>query len=60
MNDSCVNQLITITKTIFEAFDANPSLEVRGAFFDLSKAFNRVCHDGLFDKLRIMVLMETS
>ena len=27
-NDSCVNQLISITHSIYRAFDANPSLEV--------------------------------
>ena len=41
-NDSCVNQLIAITHSIFSAFDANPSLKVRGVFLDLSKAFDRV------------------
>ena len=39
-NDSCVNQLISITHNIYHAFDANPSLEVRGVFQDLSKAFD--------------------
>ena len=32
----------------------HPSLEVRGVFLDLSKAFNKVWHDGLFYKLRRM------
>ena len=45
--DSCVNQLISITHDIYKAFDANPSLEVRGVFLDLSKAFDKVWHDGL-------------
>ena len=36
-NDSCINQLISITHNIYRAFDANPSLEVRGVFLDLSK-----------------------
>ena len=49
-NDSCMHQLIVITHNIFSAFDANPSLEVRGLFLDLSKAFNRVWHDGLLCK----------
>ena len=29
-NDSCFNQLISITHSIFSAFDAHSSLEVRG------------------------------
>ena len=40
--DSCVHQLISIVHEIYSAFDANPSLEVRGVFLDLSKAFDRV------------------
>ena len=43
-DDSCLNQLISITYNIFEAFDANPSLEVLRTFLDLSKALNRVWH----------------
>ena len=42
--DSCVNQLISITHDIYKAFDANPSLEVRGVFLHLSKTFNNVWH----------------
>ena len=51
-NDSCIHQLISITHNIFTAFDADPSLEVRGIFLDLSKAFDRVWHDGLLYKLK--------
>ena len=32
--------------------DANPSLEVRGVFLDLLKAFDRVWHDSLTYKLK--------
>ena len=32
--DSCIHQLMAITHNIFTAFDANPSLEVRGIFLD--------------------------
>ena len=39
-NDSCINQLISITHNIYRAFDANPSLKVGGVFLDLSKAFS--------------------
>ena len=36
---------------IYKAFGTNPSLDVRGVFLDLSKAFDRVWHDGLIYKL---------
>ena len=45
--DSCVQQLISITHEIYNAFDCNPSLEVQGVFLHISKAFDKVCHDGL-------------
>ena len=51
--DSCVSQLIAITHDIFQSFDCNPSLETRGVFLDISKAFDKVWHDGLFHKLKM-------
>ena len=40
--DSCVHQLISIVHDIYNAFHTNPSLEVRGVFLDISKAFDKV------------------
>ena len=31
-NDSCINQLLSITHNIFWALEANPSLDVRGVW----------------------------
>ena len=50
--DSTINQLISITHTIFAAFDCNPPLDVRSVYLDISKAFDRVWHDGLIYKLK--------
>ena len=51
-NDSCIHQLISITNCIYSSFDSNPTLEVRGVFLDISKAFDRVWHDGLLLKIK--------
>ena len=48
--DSCTNQLLSIAHEILSAFDDDH--EVRGVFLDISKAFDRVLHEGLLFKLQ--------
>ena len=50
--DSCISQLLSITHEIYLSFDANPSLETRGVFLDISEAFDMVWHKGLLHKLK--------
>ena len=50
--DSCTNQLTVIVHEILKSFDSSPTVDVRGVFLDISKAFDRVWHDGLIYKLR--------
>ena len=64
--DSTVNQLLSIVNSIFTAFDCNPTLDVRSVYLDISKAFDRVWHQGLICKLRqigasgkLLILMQS-
>ena len=47
--DSCINQLLSITHDIYKSFDCG--YEVRSIFLDISKAFDKVWHDGIIFKL---------
>ena len=50
--DSCTNQLLFLINEIQKAFENSKSLEVRAVFLDISKAFDKVWHEGLIFKLR--------
>ena len=48
-DDSCINQLLSITHEIYSSFDEG--LEVRRVFLDILKTFDDVWHDGIIFKL---------
>ena len=52
VNNSCVDHLLSIIHNIYTAFDECPILESCGVFLDMSKAFNKVWHEGLTFKLK--------
>ena len=45
--DSTTNQLLYLVNEIHKAFDDLKCLEIREVFLDISKAFDKVWHDGL-------------
>ena len=48
--DSTISQLLSITSSIYEAFENYE--ETRAVFLDISKAFDKVWHEGLIYKLK--------
>ena len=50
--DLAANQLIDLVNQIQQSFDSKGTLEVRAVFLDISKAFDKVWHDGLLFKLK--------
>ena len=55
--DSCINQLLSITHEIYKSFD--DGREFRSVVLDISKAFNKVWHDGVIFKLNKMTFLVT-
>ena len=58
-SDSCEYQLLSIVHDIYKSFDCNPPLEVRENFSDISKAFDRVWHDGSIYKIKSLGISDT-
>ena len=48
--DSCIKQLLSITHEIYKSFDNG--FEKRDVFLDISKAFDKVWHEGIIFKLK--------
>ena len=48
--DSCISQLLCITHDIYQSLD--DGLETRAVFLHMSKAFDKVWHEGLLFKLK--------
>ena len=48
--ESCTNQLLAITHEVCKSLDKG--FEVRGVFLNISKAFDKVWHEGLIFKLK--------
>ena len=47
--DSCINQLLLITHGVYTSFDER--YEVQIVFLDISRAFDKVWHEGLIFRL---------
>ena len=50
-NGSALSQLVAIVYEMYTAFDANPTLETRGVFLNMSRVFDKVWHIRLIYKL---------
>ena len=51
-SDSCISQLLSIVHDINSSFNCDTTQDARGIFLDISKAFDKVWHEGLLSKLK--------
>ena len=51
--DSCISQLLSIVHDINSSFNCDTTQDARGIFLDISKAFDKVWHEGLLFKLKM-------
>ena len=58
-NDSCVNQLLPIVHNLYRGCDVYPTLETRGVFLDMSKACDKIWHQGLIFKLKSVGVLDS-
>ena len=50
LGDSSINQLLSITHGIYSSFDQG--YEVRGVFLDISRAIDKIWHEGIIFKFK--------
>ena len=51
--------LVSIVYETYASFNCNPPFDVRAVFLDISKAFNRVWHNELVYKMKLLGMTES-
>ena len=52
--DSCVAQLLSPTHEIYKSFDCSSTRDITGVLLNISKAFEKVWHEGLIFKIAVL------